>query len=394
MDQPGTLDNVLEEIDTFAGDDLEQGEGDVTADAEVVDSEAEESVTPEEPSVEDSEDNLSGEPVAKAKDEDTPEGEAESPTEPPSDEPAEGKGTTPLLEEVDPETVAYYMEDGTPVTVGEVKNGYLRQSDYTRKTQALSEQLRGVQGLVERGTKLVEGLFKSEIARGFLEEHPDALNVLLNNPDQTEALLAQPEAFQKFWEQYELISQDPNLAQALVDRQHSQQAVQQLEFMQRAQAVSRLGRDVAAHIEHVGQEFEGVDGNQVANYVLSLVGLSPAHMAQAVQNPLLVEQQMSQLYGLLVRRDPQTGQEYIDTTVIKDRFALLKQQADATAAQQKAKAQSHNEAVRSTMDEVGTPASPEGDAPGVGQPDKEWEDFKARGGTLEDFLNDDPLIGI
>lgn len=392
MDEPGTLDNVLEEIDVF-DDDLEQGEGEPTADTEVTEVEDSTPVTPEEPSAEDSEDNLSGEPEVEDEAAEPTSEEAESEGESPG-EPTEGEGTTPLFEGVDPEAVAYLLPDGTPVTVGEVQQGYLRQSDYTRKTQQVAQQAQQLQTLVERGTKLVEGLFKSEIARGFLEEHPDALNVLLNNPDQTEALLQQPEAFQKFWEQYDLIQQDPNLAQALVDRQQSQQAVQQLEMMQRAQAVSRLGRDVAAQIEAVGKEFEGVDGNQVANYVLSLVGLTPQHMAQAVQNPLLVEQQMAQLYGLLVRRDPNTGQEFIDTSVIKDRYSLLKAQADAKAAQAAAKAQQHNEAVQDTMGEDSVPPSPDGDAPGVGQPDKEWEAFKARGGTLEDFLNDDPLIGV
>jgi hypothetical protein len=164
--------------------------------------------------------------------------------------------------------------------------------------------------------------------------------------------------------------------------------------MTRAQAVARLGRDVAAQIETVSSEFEGVDGNQVASYVLSLVGLTPAHMAQAAQNPLAVEQQFAQLYGLLVRRDPQTGQEYLDTSVITDRFTLLKQQADMAAAAETTKVEEHNEAVGEKLTEEPVPASPDGGAPGTGQSDKEWEDFKAQGGTLEDFLDSDPLMGF
>lgn len=35
--------------------------------------------------------------------------------------------------------------DGTPITLDEARNGYLRQSDYTRKTQELAEQRRQVQ---------------------------------------------------------------------------------------------------------------------------------------------------------------------------------------------------------------------------------------------------------
>jgi hypothetical protein len=395
MTEPGSLDAVLEEIDTLVdeGGDLEQGEVETPEAAEAAEPDAEATVTPEEPSGEDAEDTPTGEPKAEEEGEDTPSVDAESKDEPPG-EPTEGEGTTQLFEGVDPETVAYILPDGTPVTVGEVQQGYLRHSDYTRKTQELAQQANQIQGLVQRGEKLVSDLFKSEEARGFLEEHPEALTMLLNNPDQTEALLANPEAFTHFWQQYDLISQDPNLAQALVDRSQSQHAVQQLELMQQSQAVARLGRDVAAQIEAVGKEFEGIDGNDVASYVLSLVGLTPANVAQAVQNPLLVGPQFGQLYQLLVRRDPSTGQEFIDTSVIKDRYTLLKQQADAEAAKAAAQAEQHNKAVQSTLEETPVTPTPDGEAPGTESADKDWEAFRARGGTLEEFLDEDPLLGV
>lgn len=38
-----------------------------------------------------------------------------------------------------PGPVAFTLEDGTPVTVEEARNGYLRQQDYTRKTQEVSQ---------------------------------------------------------------------------------------------------------------------------------------------------------------------------------------------------------------------------------------------------------------
>lgn len=390
-DEPGTLDDVLEEI----GDldfDLEQGSDEGSDEAAVADVEAEATVTPEEPSGEDAEDTPAGEPDAEV---DTPEATAEGAepdAEPPSDDPTEAAEATPF-EAMPDETVVAQREDGTPITLAELRQGNLRQDDYTRKTQQLSQQNQQVQQFVDQGVGLVKKLMANETAQGFLAEHPEALDILLNNPAQTEQLLANPEGLEQFWQQYDLIAQDPNLAQALVDRSQNQQAVQQLDRMTRAQAVSRLGRDVAAQIEAVGSEFEGVDGNQVADYVLSLVGLTPEHMAQAVQNPVLVENQFAQLYGLFVRRDPQTGQEYMDTSVIRDRYTLLKQQVDKTAAEVAAKAATHNEAVGEKLTDENVPASPAGGAPGVGQSDKEWEDFKAQGGSLEDFLDSDPLLG-
>lgn len=40
---------------------------------------------------------------------------------------------------LEPNTVLFHTEDGTPVTVEEAKRGHLREADYTRKTQALAE---------------------------------------------------------------------------------------------------------------------------------------------------------------------------------------------------------------------------------------------------------------
>ena len=40
---------------------------------------------------------------------------------------------------------ALFEVDGSPITADEAKNGYLRQSDYTRKTQELAEQRRQLQ---------------------------------------------------------------------------------------------------------------------------------------------------------------------------------------------------------------------------------------------------------
>ncbi len=41
-----------------------------------------------------------------------------------------------------PDSVAFIADDGTPVTVEEARKGYLRQSEFTRKTQTLAEQQR------------------------------------------------------------------------------------------------------------------------------------------------------------------------------------------------------------------------------------------------------------
>ena len=55
----------------------------------------------------------------------------------------EGKATPfRLAETIDPETVVGYDDKGKPITAGEIHNGYLRQSEWTRRTQAHAEDLK------------------------------------------------------------------------------------------------------------------------------------------------------------------------------------------------------------------------------------------------------------
>ncbi len=66
--------------------------------------------------------------------------QVEQPTTPPVVE------TQPTVEETKPITVEI---DGKEVTIEELKNGYLRQSDYTRKTQELSNQRKEVEDAIK-----------------------------------------------------------------------------------------------------------------------------------------------------------------------------------------------------------------------------------------------------
>lgn len=66
--------------------------------------------------------------------------QVEQPTTPPVVE------TQPTVEETKPITVEI---DGKEVTIEELKNGYLRQADYTRKTQQLANQRKEVEDAVK-----------------------------------------------------------------------------------------------------------------------------------------------------------------------------------------------------------------------------------------------------
>lgn len=73
-----------------------------------------------------------------------PEGEGSEPSEDvESDEPKEPSDED---EPAEPETIEV---DGTPVPVEELKKGYLRQQDYTRKTMALAEERKALEAEVQ-----------------------------------------------------------------------------------------------------------------------------------------------------------------------------------------------------------------------------------------------------
>lgn len=77
----------------------------------------------------------------------TPE-ETEEEADETEEEPEESESDETVAEESEepePEPdVSYTMADGTEVNLDELKKGYLRQDDYTRKTQDLAEQRKGI----------------------------------------------------------------------------------------------------------------------------------------------------------------------------------------------------------------------------------------------------------
>lgn len=83
---------------------------------------------------------------------DTPASEDAAPAEAPESE-AEGEEGAEPAEAVEasppPPAPVVKLDDGTELTVDEVKKGYLRQADYTRKTQQVAEQRRAAEAEVE-----------------------------------------------------------------------------------------------------------------------------------------------------------------------------------------------------------------------------------------------------
>lgn len=122
------LEQAMSEFDFGDGEQPEASSEDDGGQADSADNDSDEGGEEKPP---ESDDEDGDEPDSESEDE---EGDEEEP----SDE-DEGGGEQPESVELDTES-SYQLSDGTEVTGQELADGYLRQSDYTRKTQAVAQQ--------------------------------------------------------------------------------------------------------------------------------------------------------------------------------------------------------------------------------------------------------------
>lgn len=143
----------------FFDPDDDQDNEDVAAEAET---ESEEDTEPEEVQ-------------ADATEEEAEEGEPE-PEETPDGE-DEGEGTGEAVSD----DVKVVLSDGEEVTVKELRDGYFRQSDYSRKTQALATERDTVKAQADRIENTIQA-FATFISQQIPEEPPVSLSI--SNPNE------------------------------------------------------------------------------------------------------------------------------------------------------------------------------------------------------------------
>jgi hypothetical protein len=124
---------------TTASDEVTESEGTVKT---------EEAATTEsrKPPVDPDEQSAAEAATEETEEEGAPDEEAESDeeTEEEADEETSEDADDEEAEDDEPETV-FQLDDGTEVDLDELKRGYLRQSDYTKKTQEVAEQRKAVE---------------------------------------------------------------------------------------------------------------------------------------------------------------------------------------------------------------------------------------------------------
>jgi len=124
-------------------------------------------------------------PEAEATDDDEEEGE---PEEEVTDEEAEPEAEPAVI---DDDTAVVKLSDGTQVPLADLKSGYLRQNDYTRKTQELANERKTVEADVQRMQRITE-TFVDHLS-GLIPDAPDT-SLAYSDPNAYTAQKAQHEA--------------------------------------------------------------------------------------------------------------------------------------------------------------------------------------------------------
>jgi len=343
---------------------------------------------PDNPDVDPNESTDAEEAEVETEGETEPEGDAQ---EPEVDEPApDTEAETDEDDQQIPEdlTVEVQTPDGVQeVTLEELRRGYMRQADYTRKTQEVSEERNRLAESAQSRSQLAREMGNNAAMRDFLSKHPEAVSYLMQDPDATRALIQQGESeIKAFAEDYETLIENPRLAERFEDRE-PEEASEELQQQRRMQAITTVTQSLDNAIDQIGQEFSDVDADDVAEYVMELGGVPYDQQEPAFQD---VFAGVQRLYKMFFINDGE--QVSLDTRMIRKEFERQQKLAAVEQKRQDSEADRHNERVEAELERQGQDddeitATPEGDSPG--QKPERGPDFK----SFRDALDSIEQIG-
>lgn len=309
---------------------------------------------------------------------DLPEGEATDEPEPEPEEPEGEPSDEGDLEDVDTEVdeepeipdlpEGFEIKDGQivakvdgdeDVPAEELRKGYLRQADYTRKTQELARQREQLSEARQGTQELVRDLNAHDDMREFLSENPDALEYLVQDPDGARHLLRNREDFEAFKDDYRVLQENPRLAEAYLKTEDEQEAQSRLQQERVKRNVVNFTNELDRGIEYVAQHEEFADHidesdvEEVRQYVLNLAGFDESSSPEEIVNGV------QKLANVFVTPDG----EQLDMQLVIDRFEAIKNRKMSQEEQELAEEEEHNEKVDEALEEQKDrpPSTPEGD---------------------------------
>jgi hypothetical protein len=293
------------------------------------------------------EEDVETEPQPSDEDSDKPDEEEGEPSSPTSEE-----GEEESKEEVEEDL--YELPTGEKVPVEELVRGYLRQNDYTRKAQTLAQQRQATEERVSGLTSLVQETVKDPTMKEFLASHPEAMGYLIENPDATRALLGRETEIKKFWREFEIISEDPEIAERFLKR--PEQTVKQVDHRVQFNQAVQFAKTFDDTVAEVVKEFEGVEADEVSAHFGQLIGAEPNAGLGARE----FIGAMERLWNVSVAAG-KDGRPAFRRDIIKREAQRLADLAAARKNDTLSKTQKHNEAVDAALrKESAPPATPGG----------------------------------
>lgn len=285
-------------------------------------------------------------------DEDDTDDEDEKPKKPDDEEAPEEDEEEPTFE-----------VDGEEVTLDQVrqwKNQGLMEADYRKKTAQLAEQRRGLQESLQSNRELASNISKDPNLREFLKAHPEGLEYLLADPGATSNLIGNAQAVEDFWVDYETLSENPRLAEKLVEKgdgEEVDEVTQEIQRERQTETISKIVTVLGNTVDAIGKEYyPDVDPDEVKHYLVELSGIP--------KDPTFEHQQAgaARLWQLFFGQDPQSGEIQIDPRLIGRHFERL--QAKGSPDEDDADAETHNKKVDEKLkDDTRPPKTPKGDPP-------------------------------
>lgn len=355
------LRDTLDEIDALK---LE-GEFDETQD----DPEGPEEAGNESPPAED-------EPDVDPDDADEPEeAEAEPPEEAesePSDDEVEEVEADDEEDEVEP-TVEVDGEEYPLSVVREWKEGRDElKATLTRKSQEWSQQRQQYEQVVEQARqgnaqqkKLVRDLTRDATVKKFLQKHPDALELLMEAPEDARQLIGNPEATEAFWQDYETLQNNPRLAERLVKTETGEADEEEVSAEvvreRNIQIAGQVWQGVEQAVEAIAEE-RGADDETKTEVLKSLLEVFGVPTDGSVTESDLFAG-TTRAMQLMFRRDPQHG-IILQRRMLDERFDLLEKQEQTKQDREAKKAEEHNAEVDAALKkENKPPKTPSGEGP-------------------------------
>jgi hypothetical protein len=326
-------------------------------------------------------------PEAEPEETEEPEATLEEPEAEGADEPevetegvdAEAKAEPPVEDEPKPALDApegYLWKDGQlfaeiivdgqkyEVPAEETRKGYMRQADYTRKTQALSAHEKDVAAALTDQRSLIGEMQENDVVREFISQYPDATGFLLEKPVEARRLMQNRREWNAFAEDYKLMAGNPKLAKAYLDSSTDPEAAQtvqderdEVQLRREAENLTNFAYNLDNAVANLAkEEFDGIDETEVESVLTYLSGTIGGFDAKSTPQDVL--NGMRKLATVVTKRD---GSGW-DLALVRDRFAAISAGKERAEAVKKSEVEEHNESVDAELAEQKkrAPATPEG----------------------------------